>query len=366
MIFSSDCVYIHRTTVTADTAPFEHYRELAYTALSRLDLPLPATGQIVLNPNVTITAEPDQRITTHPGFVAGLVDALLDRGIASQRLLVGEGRNKGNTGEWARISGFTEGLAPRGLELVDLDAAGGVDVDIPEGVVFRRLTFARQVTDCAFYFNVPVAKCHNLSLTTLAMKNTQGTVLSPQRHMCNEQAEDEPFSEHAWELTPRGISLHEEHFCHKQSDKTIARLLMGIPQLSVIDGLIGRDGTGFNEGQNRPLGWTLLGASEVAVDVVGTYLMGIDPQAVPCLQVAVERGLGTTLVEEIDVIDLTTRDRLNATSLRGLRAQPALMPLARGREGHHPRFRPDGSLVPWRLDRVNEARDRLKLAPIAA
>ncbi|MDA0338011.1 MAG: DUF362 domain-containing protein, partial [bacterium] len=267
---------------------------------------------------------------------------------------------------WARISGYTEGLRPLGLELVDLDLAGGVEVVIPDGVVFDKLTFARQVTDCAFYINVPVAKCHNLSLTTLAMKNTQGTVLSPQRHMCTIQAEDQPFAEQAHEITERGISLHEERFCHKQSDKTVARLQMGIPQLSVIDGLIGRDGTGFNEGNNRPLGWTLLGASEVLVDVVGTYLMGLDPRATPYLQVAAERGLGTTSIEDIDVIDLAVADRLDVAALQRLRSQPPLMPLFRVAGRHTPRFRADGSLVPWDLDRINQHRQAHHLAAIAA
>mgnify|MGYP003968829273 FL=1 len=366
MNFDPTCVYIYRTDISTDTAPFEHYREFAATALRHLDLPLPATGTILLNPNVTITAPADQRITTHPGFVAGLVDVLLERGIERERLIVGEGHGKPDEQEWARVSGFTDGLAPLGLDLINLDNAGGIEVDIPDGVVFQKLTFCRQVTECAFYINVPVAKCHNLSLTTLAMKNTQGTVLSPQRHMCSVQAEDQPFAERAWEMTDRGYSLHEERFCHKQSDKAVARLQMGIPQLSIVDGLIGRDGTGFNQGDNRPLGWTLLGASEVLVDVVGTFLMGLDPQATPYLQIAAERGLGTTRIDEIDVVDLSIGDRLDAVSLRRMSSQPPLMPLHRVEGGHAARFRPDGSLVPWALDRVNQHREEQHLPPIAA
>ena len=364
MKFDTQCVYLYHTDVTGSTAPFEHYREFAREALTQLELPLPATGTILLNPNVTITATPDSRIITHPGFIAGLVDALLTQGVSADRILVGEGCGRDDRADWAQISGYTEGLQPLGLELVDLDLAGGVSVPIPGGVVFDKLTFARQVTDCAFYLNVPVAKCHNLSLTTLAMKNTQGTVLSPQRHMCHMQAEDQPFADRGHDITERGISLHEERFCHKQSDKTVARLQLGIPQLSIVDGLIGRDGTGFNEGRNRPLGWTLLGASEVLVDVVGTYLMGLDPQATPYLQIAAERGLGTTRIEDIDVVDLSVGDRLNAVSLQRLRSQPPLMPLSRAGGKHIPRFRPDGSLVPWGIDRINQHREEHDLEPL--
>jgi uncharacterized protein (DUF362 family) len=131
------------------------YREFALEALQLLELPLTATGTIMLNPNVTITATPDSRIITHPGFIAGLVDGLLAQGVERDRLLVGEGCGRDDRAECALISSYTEGLRPLGLDLVDLDLAGGVDVAIPGGVVFESLTFARQVTDCAFYINVP-------------------------------------------------------------------------------------------------------------------------------------------------------------------------------------------------------------------
>ena len=366
MTQDADRVYLYRTDIEGTTAPFARYRDLARQALSRLDVELPPAGMVVVNPNVTIPAPADSRIITHPGFVAGIVDALLDKGIALERLLVGEGFGRDRRAQWAQDTGYTAGLAPLGLELVDLDRAGGVDVPVPGGVVFEHLRFARQVTDCAFYINVPVAKCHNLSMTTLAMKNTQGTVLSPQRHMCSVQAEDEPFRDRLQDITERGISLHEERFCHKQSDKTAARLHLGIPQLCIIDGLIGRDGTGFNEGDNRPLGWTLLGTSEVAMDTVGTWLMGLDPEATPYLQVAAERGLGSNRIADIEVTDLAGDERLDADALHVLRAAPPLMPLAHVGGGYAPRFRDDGSVVPWDLDKINQRRQQQRQTPIAA
>jgi uncharacterized protein (DUF362 family) len=279
-------------------------------------------------------------------------------GVSPERLSVGEGHGEGERAEWAAVSGYTAALQPFGMDLVDLDEAGGVEVEIPGGVVFERLTFARPVTDCAYYINAPVAKCHNLSCTTLAMKNTQGTVLSPQRHMCSVQQEDRDSGERLDAVTARGISRHEERFCHKQSDKTIARLQLGIPQMSIVDGLIGRDGTGFRKGDNRPLGWTLIGSGEVDVDTVGTYLMGLDPQAVPYLQVAAERGLGSNRIDAIEVIDLASGEPLTQGALRGLRADPSLMPLSRDADGYFARFREDGSLVPWDLDRGRRTQRR--------
>lgn len=231
-------------------------------------------------------------------------------------------------------------------------------------MVFGSLEFSREVTECAYYVNAPVAKCHNLICTTLCMKNMQGTVKSPQRHMCGVQREDEALVEELGSMTPRGISLHEERFCHKQSDLTTARRSLPAPRLCMIDGLIGRDGTGFREGTNRPMGWTLVGGNEVHVDAVGTYLMGLNPERTPYLEVAEERGLGTGHIDRIEVVNVATGERLEGEALAAHRSDPVLMPLSRLNGGYAPRFREDGSVVPWALERGNQWRARRGQEPI--
>ncbi|MFH1566755.1 MAG: DUF362 domain-containing protein [Gemmatimonadota bacterium] len=361
----SDKVYLYRTPVEGEAAPFDQYRDLARRALGQLDLELPATGSVLINPNITISCDPDSRIITHPGFAAGIVEALIEKGVAAERLVVVEGHGGGDPEGWARATGYEAALAPYGLRLVDLNVSEGVRVPVPGGVVFASLEFAREVTECAYYVNAPVAKCHNLIFTTLCMKNTQGTVKSPQRHMCGVQQEDEAFLEELGGLTPRGVSLHEERFCHKQSDLIAARRILPAPRLCVVDGLIGRDGTGFREGTNRPLGWTLIGGNEVHVDTVGTYLMGLDPARTPYLQVAAERGLGTCRIEGIEVVDLHRGRRLTGPELAAHRSDPVLMPLSQVNGGYVPRFLADGTVVPWALDRVNEWRAKRGQEPLA-
>jgi len=364
MNYDANKVYLYRTEVEGDTAPAAAYRDLALRALGGLDLELPATGAIVINPNITISCDPDSRIITHPGFVIGIVEALMAKGVTADRLVVAEGHGGSDPANWAEATGYTAALAPYGLELVDLNHSEGVRIEVPGGVVFADLEFSREVTDCAYYINVPVAKCHNLICTTLCTKNAQGTVKSPQRHMCGVQKEDEPFTEELGTMTPRGISLHEERFCHKQADLTATRRSLPASRLCVVDGLIGRDGTGFREGANRPMGWTLIGENEVHVDAVGTYLMGLNPERTPYLEVAEERGLGTRHIDRIEVVDLQTGQRLEGPELAAHRSDPVLMPLSRLNGGYVARFREDGSVVPWGLERVNKWRARRGQEPI--
>jgi hypothetical protein len=184
--------------------------------------------------------------------------------------------------------------------------------------------------------------------------------------MCGVQEEDKPFGDELARINGSGLSLHEERFCHKHADAVAAIRQVGMPRLNVIDGMVGRDGTAFREGQNHPLGWTLLGENETHVDAVGTYLFGLDPAATPYLRTAAERGLGANRIEQIEVVDLATGAVVNQEALRALRADPPLIPLSRYSGGYYSRFRGDGTVVPWSLDYVNERRIKDGLEPIPA
>ena len=378
MKVEADRVYLYRTEVNSNVVPFERYQELAYTALSRIDLNLPAEGTIAFKPNITIPAGPETRIITHPGFIVGMLKYLIDQGVSQDRLVVMEGcgrpRQNGNhrphhppRPPLAEVSGYAEALGTLGLSLTNHDDSEGVDIQISEGVVFNHLKLTRFAAEAAFLFNVPVAKCHNLSCTTLSTKNLQGLVLSPQRHMCVIQEEDQGVpGEDLERINGRGISLHEERFCQKHADLVRAVRSTGIPRLCVVDGMVGRDGTAFNEGQNYPLGWTLIGENEVHVDTVGTYLFGLNPEQTPYLQVANERGLGTNRIEEIEVVDLTNGELLDIAGLAAHRHDPVLIPLSPSDGGYYSCFREDGSVVPWALDKVNHRRQEDGLELITA
>ena len=392
MNIEADRVYLYRTEVDGELVAFDRYAELACAALSCLELELPETGTIAIKPNITIPAEPDSRIITHPGFVAGMVKRLVELGVAPERIAVMEGyspRQPGvqrvrkphrfrrqspehsatwrrpRYGELPEASGYAHALDAFGLDLVNHDQCGVAEIPVPGGVIFSRLRVPDCMAQAAFLFNVPVAKCHNLSCTTLCTKNLQGLVLSPQRHMCGRQEEDLGVPEEDLpRLQPRGVSLHEERFCQKHADLVAAVRGTAIPRLCVIDGMVGRDGTAFNQGRNWPLGWTLIGRNETHVDAVATYLFGLNPEMTPYLQVAAERGLGTNRVQDIEVVDLKTGQVLDGKALAAHRHDPPLMPLVRYQDGYTARFRADGSLVPWALDMVNERRIKDGLDPI--
>jgi uncharacterized protein (DUF362 family) len=348
-------VYIVRTPLEDNVAAFDTYRELASRALGAASFELPANGKVLLKPNATVLFPPDKRIITHPGFLAGMIDALLEKGIPAERLVVAEGQSGEQADEghtWEKC-GYAPTLRQLEVPLISLNEAPSRSIEVPDGVVYKEYPVYSEILDCAFFFNVPLAKCHNLGCTTLAIKNLMGILDRPERHLCAMQEVDKPFEDGIWRLTDSGLSLFEDRFYHKLCDIVVALRQLGKPQLCVVDGLIGRDGTAFNEGDNYPLGWSLVGVNEVHVDTIATYLMGLDPLETPYLRVAAQRGLGTNRVGDIEVVDLESGEAFDPARLR--RAEP-LMPVCRYGDDYYPRFRADGSAVPWRLDRVNEQR----------
>ncbi len=374
MQIDADNVYLARTPIDSAEAPFETYRELAHRTLAALEVELPAEGTVLVKPNATVLYPPEKRVITHPGFVGGLLDALIEHGVNASSLVVADGQSGENeeAGHSWEKCGYRAMVDERGVRLEELNTdEDSRVVEVADGQVFERYPIYREVTDCAFFFNAPLAKCHNLGCTTLSIKNLMGIIAKPERHLCVVQEVDQGFTEEElYRVTETGYSLFEDRFYHKLCDLLVALRGLQIPRISVVDGLIGRDGTAFNEGDNYPLGWSVAGVNEVHVDTVATYLMGLDPLETPYLQFARDRGLGTIDIHEIEVVDLANSAALAADALAQLRPAEVLMPVARlrqedGQTGYYKRFRADGSPVPWQLDKVNDQRRADGLEPIS-
>ena len=207
MLAHPDAVYLARSPIDRADAPFATYRELAYRTLAALEVPLPAAGNILLKPNATVLYPPEKRVITHPGFVGGLLDALRDHGRIRRahggcRRPVRENPTAGHTWE---LCGYRAMAEERGVRLAEMNTdEDSRVVEVADGVVYERYPLYREVTDCAFFFNVPLAKCHNLGCTTLSIKNLMGIIAKPERHLCAIQAVDEPCAEELWRLTESG------------------------------------------------------------------------------------------------------------------------------------------------------------------
>lgn len=147
--------------------------------------------------------------------------------------------------------------------------------------------------------NVPKLKTHNLAITTLCVKNLMGAVRVQNRHFCHQAASEVP------ELVERTYAAFDPTL-HQRWQNGLARRLVDTaqivrPDLNVVEGVVGRDGTGFRHGRNHALGLVIVGINMVAVDAVASFLMGFDPENITCLRLANEIGLGPNTMRDITV-----------------------------------------------------------------
>ena len=258
--------------------------------------------KVAIKPNVTIPADRDSGIVTHPDFVAGIIDYCREMGVPLQNIVVAEGGGSGRPphgmdGHFGQ-SGYTEMAQSRGVKLVNMNWDERVPVHLPQAEILKEIGISKTVKDDDTYFiNVPKYKTHNLAVTTLSMKNLMGTITPcNDRHLCSISGE---YAQRAHEITPNGITLREERLCRKLCDLSLASK----PDLNIIEGIVGRDGTAFNHGKNIQTNLVIAGKNVVSLDAVGSYLMGLEPAGIGYLNIAAQRGLGEIDIEKIEVYE---------------------------------------------------------------
>ncbi len=315
----ADTVVLHRST---GTEPYsgKDFHASAQAVMDALQVEIDKP-KVTLKPNVVSGVAPDSGITVHPEFLRGIVEHLTDHGIDPGTISVAEGGGGEESRDMAvhyRNVGFDLLAEELGFNLVDLNADDYVRVDIPDGVVFQQMPIGKTVWDPdAYFINIPKMRTHNFGITTISIKNLQGIVVPlEERHMCT------MFPRYSGdrggpEVQNGEIDTHER-WAHKICDIALART----PDLNIVDALVPRDGTGFNNGNKRPRGLTLAGVNQTAVDTIGTALLGIDPTQVTYLKVAGGRGMGPNRVEDIRVLELIDGALRERPSIDDLVADP--------------------------------------------
>jgi len=100
----------------------ETFRSAALDLMRALRPPLRA--RVIIKPNVVWKMPADSGVITHPAFIGGLIDALLERGLSASDIVVAEGggiEDDHDMAEIFAIAGYTDEVSSRGVELRDLN-----------------------------------------------------------------------------------------------------------------------------------------------------------------------------------------------------------------------------------------------------
>lgn len=321
---TEDTVCLLKTHLDSLPGP-EAFRSAAPDLMRALRPPLRA--RIVIKPNVVWKMPADSGVVTHPAFVGGLVDALRERGFSADDIVVAEGGGIEGDHDMAEIfamAGYADELSSRGVELRDLNEDSSVEMAVSGGHVLRNIHVARTIVgEERTVINVAKLKTHNFATVTLCVKNMQG-MLSPihHRHLCTRYPRykgDDGL----------GVDLNLLDSPSRFFDKLVDLAQTLHPDLHIIEGVVGRDGTGFQRGKNIPMGIALAGINPLALDTVGAMLMGLDTQEVGLLRAARERGLPGTDPRQIRVLIVRHGRLAECRDWRKYRADPPFTVLRR-------------------------------------
>jgi uncharacterized protein (DUF362 family) len=171
------------------------------------------------------------------------------------------------------------------VPLVNLHSGELVDVEVPGGFVFDKITLHRSLTQVDLLCSVPMMKTHQLATVTLGMKNLvgafPGTVYQSVRgHMHDVAANVEPTAASAVVV-----------------DMVRANKL----GLVVVDGSMAMEGNGPSAGQTFKMNVIVAGTNPLATDMVAAKLMGFEPKEIPTFFWADKAGMKPTSFNEIEI-----------------------------------------------------------------
>lgn len=178
-----------------------------------------------------------------------------------------------------KVAGYDRIARHHKTGLIALETCPVTRYLLPKAEVMKEVyipeIFQDVINGSAYYISVPKLKTNLYTQVTLGFKNAMGTI---------------PYA------------LRERNHNYYINKKLADLLYLFEPNLVIIDGLIG--GEGNTPAPVDPVDTRVLisGTNSVAVDSVGTEIMGLDPEQIPLIKEAKKRGFGAKEVEVVGSI----------------------------------------------------------------
>jgi uncharacterized protein (DUF362 family) len=233
---------------------------------------LPQGGLIIIKPNLTNSRGPP--VTTSVKAVGAVYNYCRSRSKAE--IAIGEGCGDGKTSVIYGTHGYAKLAADNNIRLIDFNEEKSVLLRNKDAFQWKEFYIPEIVKD-AFIISVPVLKDHPFTVTTAAMKNMFGIAPAP-------------FYGGTWNKS----KLHSPS-THKS---VVDVCLYKRPGLCVVDASVALAGSHLS-GKRRNLGLILASFDPVAVDAVGSELLGHNPRKIKYLTLA-DGFLGS--IDKIEII----------------------------------------------------------------
>ncbi|MHC4562798.1 MAG: DUF362 domain-containing protein [Planctomycetota bacterium] len=234
---------------------FQNYETSIAQALDAIGAAelLPDDRPVIVKPNLTINRPPP--VTTNVGAAEAVIDYV--RANCGAEVAIGEGCGQGETADLFADRGYAALAERKGLGLIDFNTAPEVRLTRDDALQLKEF-FMPEVCVDAFIISLPVLKDHSMTTTTISMKNFFGLASAPHYRGAWNKSDLHSPSTH---------SSVVDICCYKR------------PDLCVVDASVGLSGAHLH-GEARTFGTILAGADPVAVDAVGSKLLGHKPEKI--------------------------------------------------------------------------------------
>ena len=228
--------------------------------------PLPWKGKrVLIKPNMLGPYPPDKGVTTHPSLIRSLV-----KGLRRREAICLVGDNPGMNGyaaneRCARITGILEAAEGAYVNL----AKESVQVSGKSALV-DKLVVSKAVLDADLLINVPKFKTHVQTRITGAVKNMFGILVGAEKARV-----------HLSVPRPRQFS-----------EALVDIYRIRVPDLAIMDAVVGMEGNGPSSRDLRPVGKVLASLNGISLDGLMAAMMGFPAKSVDYLDIAAGQGLG--------------------------------------------------------------------------
>ncbi|MEG6513326.1 DUF362 domain-containing protein [Desulforamulus ruminis] len=224
--------------------------------------------RVAVKPNLIARKKPEEAATTHPLLVEAVV-RMVQRAGGKPFIVDSPGgpSSKGLLTAVYRTTGMSEVAARTGCDLC-LDTTELV-LAHPRGRAAKQLTVLKVLAEADVIIALPKLKTHCMTRYTGAVKLMYGAI--------------------------PGLKKAEYHF-NLQRLEDFTQLLIDIntllkPTLVIMDAVVGMEGDGPTAGTPRKAGFLLASPNPYALDYVGSGFIGIHPESLPLIRLALEQGL---------------------------------------------------------------------------
>lgn len=225
--------------------------------------------KVLIKPNVlgSYTKKRQKAITTNPSLVNAVCKILKKVGV--KKIYIGDSSFMGTPTAFKKsglekvAKKYSVDKEPLIFEQDDL-----VKVKDSKAKILKDFPISKKASKADLIINMPKMKTHSLAQVTLGIKNLYGLIPGGLKQRLHTKARGRRFSEIL-------VDIYQNV----------------IPQLNILDGIIGMEGEGPSSGTSKKAGLILASKNTVALDIAASEIMGFKPKKIPAIRYAIKRKL---------------------------------------------------------------------------